>query len=381
MKKVGQNTQITEKTRIIVAISDAENVTKRKVWSIPVVKRSQKERYKELAKQKTSIPGTIYEVDRFSTWWNNNLATVVSYYNGYYHVFLLVYVKEKDTVKVFPEDKYCNYWGDFEGKRFNEWRSSSAAQFEAEYIKHELNVKGGKYYENPILLIHPLINSYCSFEKIVKEPYVIKKHLLSDLKPFDIVKTYTSYYGIDFYHVGVYLGIFDGEKKVFHFTRDKNDTTIDGWNYFKEGNIEIYHPAIPFKNYQEIAQQMAWAKDNNFRKGQYDLDNRNCEHLANMIIYGINYSEQIENSNLLNARDGINTINSLHLTLTFNLLNPGTGYVRLSKRNNDKVSTIKLTNEMNESDGLLERKSDYETEKYETEYLQEILPKQNCIVM
>jgi hypothetical protein len=36
---------------------------------------------------------------------------------------------------------------------------------------------------------------------------------------------------------------------------------------------------------------------------------------------------------------------------------------------------------MNESDGLLERKSDYETEKYETEYLQEILPKQNCIVM
>jgi hypothetical protein len=51
---------------------------------------SQKERYKELAKQKTSILGTIYEVDRFSTWWNNNLATVVSYYNGYYHVFLLL---------------------------------------------------------------------------------------------------------------------------------------------------------------------------------------------------------------------------------------------------------------------------------------------------
>ena len=47
--------------------------------------------YKELVKQRTSIPGYIEEVERFETWWNKNLATVISYYDSYYRVFLLVY--------------------------------------------------------------------------------------------------------------------------------------------------------------------------------------------------------------------------------------------------------------------------------------------------
>ena len=41
--------------------------------------------------------------------------------------------------------------------------------------------------------------------------------------------------------------------------------------------------------------QIAWSKDANFRETNYNLANRNCEHFANMIVYGINYSDQIEN--------------------------------------------------------------------------------------
>jgi hypothetical protein len=43
--------------------------------------------YKDLAKQRTSIPGSAEEVERFYTWWSNNIATAVVYNNGYYRVF------------------------------------------------------------------------------------------------------------------------------------------------------------------------------------------------------------------------------------------------------------------------------------------------------
>lgn len=49
--------------------------------------------------------------------------------------------------------------------------------------------------------------------------------------------------------------------------------------------------------------------------------------------------------------------------------------------NNNKGSTIKLINEINESDGKLGKKTDYETKKYEEKYLQEVPPKQDCRIM
>ena len=60
------------------------------------------------------------------------------------------------------------------------------------------------------------------------------------------------------------------------------------------GELYRYHPTIPFKYPRRIAEQIAWAYSNNFREDNYDLRNRNCEHFANMCVYGINYSEQIE---------------------------------------------------------------------------------------
>jgi len=59
------------------------------------------------------------------------------------------------------------------------------------------------------------------------------------------------------------------------------------------GGVEAYHPFIPFKHHKKTAENLAWAKEEKYGKGNYDLFNRNCEHFANMCVYGINYSEQI----------------------------------------------------------------------------------------
>ena len=90
-------------------------------------------------------------------------------------------------------------------------------------LRDELASSYGKYSDNPILLIHPYCDCSRSFETFVAEPYVIEKYSTSYLKPLDIVKTDMG----QFHHVGVYLGKIDGEFKVCHFTKDKNNTTID----------------------------------------------------------------------------------------------------------------------------------------------------------
>lgn len=41
-------------------------------------RKQELDKLKPLVKQRTSIPGEIYQVDRFETWWNKNLATAVN---------------------------------------------------------------------------------------------------------------------------------------------------------------------------------------------------------------------------------------------------------------------------------------------------------------
>lgn len=238
--------------------------------------------------------------------------------------------------------------------------------------------------------------------------YVTKNYSASYLKPFDVVKTYTTRFGFSFYHAGVYLGKIDEELKVCQFTGEKNDTTIGPWGDFVEGEVRGYHPVIPFKNYRDIAKQMVWAKDNHFRKGNYSLPNRNCEHFANMIVYGIDFSEQIkQNKEKVIALGSSATTyaiasgsfvaagSALLAPVTFGLsLIPGAFGVTMSvvggadtlenysNINNGKIS-ICLRDEIRETSTNkgLRKKSDYETEKYEKQYLIEVPPKQTCQVM
>jgi hypothetical protein len=72
-----------------------------------------------------------------------------------------------------------------------------------------------------------------------------------------------------------------------------------------------------------------------------------------MVVYGINYSEQIENSNLASAADGIGMLNEVPLSIGFSVLNFRSASVRMIKKNNDKGSTIKLSNEIRDTNNLL----------------------------
>src|SRR4051794_17598012 len=114
--------------------------------------------------------------------------------------------------------------------------------------------------------------------------------------------------------------------------------------------ITRYHPMIPFKYSSKIADQIGHLVENNFRRNNYNLHNSNCEHFANMVVYGINYSEQIYNE----FRSG----------------------------NNGKGSTIKLTDEMAESNRKIGGwcYNDLARE-INRQYKQEVPPKEYCRIM
>jgi hypothetical protein len=54
----------------------------------------------------------------------------------------------------------------------------------------------------------------------------------------------------------------------------------------------IQHPIIPFKSKAKILEHLARTVLSEYGKNQYDLYSKNCEHFANMIIYGLNFSQQ-----------------------------------------------------------------------------------------
>jgi len=389
---------------------------------------NEQNRLKSLVCQKTPLSNP-QEVERFSTWWNKNLATVVSYYDGYYRVFLLVLDSENNSVKVFPESSSCSYWGDFSAGRFNQWKSASAAQNEADCIQSELTERG-KYYENPILLIHPRCDSYTGFNDLISSPYVKIDYSASrsEFKPLDIAWVEKSNMGYKYYHAGVYIGNgelieYNNDEKFDNFLTNfmKGGITRKvSWSKFLEGqkgSIRRYHPIIPFKDYKEIIAQLVWAKDTGFWRESYNLANRNCQHFSNMAVLGINYSQEVEDKKGLiiakhaahipvrAARTTAGTVaTGIGIGLapfTFGLsLIPAavTGvstvvgvvdYVEKIdngdfKINNGKGSTIKLTNEISKSNGNFGRVNDFETEKYERRYLQEVpsyIPTDNCRIM
>jgi len=165
---------------------------------------------------------------------------------------------------------------------------------------------------------------------------------------------------------------------------------------------------IPFKYPRRIAEQIAWAYSNKFREDQYNLRNRNCAHFANMCVYGINYSEEIEdNKGALAASVGVPagvavggmTGLSIWTVASSIALAPATGGASLffgaasallttggtiaavelgeeyDEINNGKGSTIKLVNEMSESNGKLGEKDDWLSERIKANI--EVPPKQH----
>jgi len=309
----------------------------------------EKDHLKSLVKLRTDIPGRIEEITRFETWWNNNLATVINN-DGNYWVFLLVYEPKRKNIKekiiTFPLDYSENRWG-LEGHNSRGKHGVlSDAQKEAEWLREKLSsvgvqvpnelklgnswvpvksIRSNEYYEHPILLIHPDCDRYRYFEEFVKDPYVAVSPVGSSvsrenvfrweseiidpsnwnehIEPLSIIKVEKreKNLGVPFCHVGIYLGNnevchvydYDEEKWVEARITDISVFLGNTKTTKRSGHIIVYKPIVPFCHYQKIVRRLAWAKETKYRKGEYDLFNSNCEHFANMCVYGINYSEQI----------------------------------------------------------------------------------------
>ena len=141
----------------------------------------------------------------------------------------------------------------------------------------------------------------------------------------------------------------------------------------------IYRNEIQQKQHVKQMLMFFACIDKSFWEGKYDLNNRNCEHFANMIGFEINYSEQVynnrtalttrENSKALLA--GVTFGTSLFLTGVPNTIN------------NDKGSTVRLTDEINETNNKLKnsRSDHWQAKEIKKRYLQEIPPKEKCRVM
>jgi len=56
--------------------------------------------------------------------------------------------------------------------------------------------------------------------------------------------------------------------------------------------VTICRSVVPFKEKEQIIQHIARSIVGEFGKGEYDLFENNCEHFANMMVFGINYSYQ-----------------------------------------------------------------------------------------
>jgi len=374
-------------------------------------KETEQTKLKSLVKANTTITGEIKEVERFSPWFNPNCATVIAEH-GNYLVYLVVYepAKEKMEKIIAPIKIEGNY------------TSFSSAQGKATNLRANLQNSA-----NPILEVFPNADSWNSFSSIVSWPYVKKENLpvgyiyppqtyfSSDdmiggsdrlifndtagenmpianylhgqspdkyIKPGDIVwvlrKQVASYY-----HVCVYLG----NEKVCHISGDNKGAKIESWRNFIQdpiislsgGELIRFHPIIPFKDYRDIVKQLVWAKDNKFQQGNYNLQNRNCEHFANMAVLGINFSKQIE--------DKGKTINNTETIIRWatsiaRMYGHSFPVVNNSELNNGNTS-INLSNELSRTNGLCQ-KSDSETERYERQCLQEIpsyIPTDSCRIM
>lgn len=364
----------------------------------------------------------IREIETFETWFNGNCGYVINYdysaSSSYpYYVWIVIYE---------PKQWSKNISEDLSVIRYDNYGSLGSARDKANDLRYKL-----KYSDNPIFGAYCGANSYKSFSSVVTSPHVKDNQVGTSTKTTDVplfyvnyesstptdlnrhfkvldivwVKCVDSWVGKRFYHVGFFLG----DNKICHFSRENDAVETTDWDGFLRNTsrkIIRYHPVIPFKNYKDIIRQAVWAKDNSFRRGNYNLPNRNCEHFTNMLVYGINFSQQVrEREGELVAKAGVQSagigatggaIGGASIVLapfTFGLsLIPGAVGVGASVAgivdnaenhgilNNGKTS-ICLENEIRDTNSRLGKKTDWETDKYEKQYLQEVPSKEYCRVM
>ncbi|CAJ0845810.1 4344_t:CDS:2 [Entrophospora sp. SA101] len=275
-------------------------------------------------REKENIPGTIREIDTFPAWFNGNCGYVIS-------ENLVYEPKEKAIEESLAAIEYNIHY-----------RTLKAAQNKVEEIKE-------KFQEDDLVCEPYVVSNQVGTSVNVSDifqweyEYSIPADLDRHFSPLDIVKVKCMHAiaglatGKRYYHFGVVLG----NDEICQFSLEKNGVRI---------TIE------------------------NYRENNYSLLNRNCEHFANMLVYGINYSEQIERS-----KSAIINAHRIGRTAAGGLL--GLALVPDPQLNNGKGPIIKLTNEIKESNEKLgySRADHWQTKELEARI--QVIPKKDCRIM
>jgi len=311
----------------------------------------------------TDISTEAKEIETFTTWFNGNCGYVITYdpyYSCPYFIWIVVY---EPAVRSTRENLVAI-------KKKTHYSSLGGARNKATRIKNKL--QNNDFHDTPMLKVHPEAKNWERFSNSITSPHIVKENFYHKItepsryfKTLDIAKVNEGSYD----HVGIYIG----NDSVCHFTKKYDGVRIHSWSDFLEkyhegnGRITRYHSMIPFKHTRKIVKQIAWAVENKFREDKYCLPNRNCEHFANMIIYGINYSEQVNG----------NKFGSSFCFSCF-ICHDSNGNPTFSG-NNDKGNTIKLTNEMSETDDRLGYTTNWRSNQMEERI--EVPPKKDCRIM
>jgi hypothetical protein len=325
--------------------------------------------------------------------------------NSNYLVYLVVYEPAKEKMeKVIVAIKIAD--------------KSSLTEAKSKASELRTNLNG----ENPILAVFADADSYAHINRIITWPYITEKNIpmktetytyeveelvsyrtgdyagggqsyerytaegekqvyptnpSEHFKPLDIVwikRIGRPRFGIEYYHVGVYLGNWNGDDWICEIDGDNKGAKIIKWKDFVKEEKDRdcprelirFHPIIPFKNYRKIAEQIGWVADRNWRRGDYCLASQNCEHFANILVLGTDFSKQV-------------------------YLKPGRCVLvcpRLFHRgceaNNDKGSTINLSQEIRTTDNLLSKLSNQQSQNIKNQYEAQIeapIKTGDCVIM
>ncbi|CAI2181527.1 16824_t:CDS:2, partial [Funneliformis geosporum] len=240
-------------------------------------------------------------------------------------------------------------------------------------IRSELNG------ENPILAIHPSANSYVSFSSLITSPYVVKNEVGNGyFKPLDIVqiKQFERKFGVRFYHVGIYLG-------------DVGNAKIELVNC-----IDITQRYL-LRTQREWPSKLLDPLKLNFKKidmiyGIETVEDNKTELAASVGVPGAIVAGGFTGAGLWGVIGSIALVPatggaSLLLGATSvgaagavvaTTLNVADGYAEI---NNGKGSTIKLINEMNESNNKLGERSNKLADDIKANI--EVPPKEHCRIM
>lgn len=381
--------------------------------------QAEQEQLKSLVRERTNVPGTIEEVKKFAKSelsWTNNVATIITYWNGSYWVFLGIIDRspnasgkvQNSEIFVYPANHSESKWGIGNSRIAHSYLSE--AQSEAEWLRNAL-----KASENSITVVHPKAGNHVNFSELVRGPYVETDYrtAISYFKPLDIAWV-EKRWGLgltelsEYYHVGIYLG--NGE--LIHVSGNNSGADKVSWSTFlagRTGELRRYHPIIPFKDYKTIIGEAIYAKDNNYGRGSYFLLNRNCEHFVNSLVYGIYYSQQMaefkESGRIVVANAAAGAIGGSVLgwitglafaiptggaSLALPTILTGVGAIggatagsaALYADIQDNVrDTFCLRNKLNNSS---QKKSDYETRELEERYeasIEQPIKTSDCIIM